>query len=1125
MSSPGPSPTYPATSMESVAEDEASTLALERPPEQPDLFSSQVAIEEESVKSESNWSIGPASKDLLASTIAELNSLKETNEQLRLQIEAFQSQEQDRSREQERLLAEVENGNITKTALQTRIQELQTELKESRKAQQSIEDEKNTLEVELSELQEALEIMTLDKEMAEEKVDALQAEIDIAKEKIEELAIEVEVLKEEKETSVDMPSDAGSADVNLLTRQNERLREALMKLRDVSLRQEAEQKDAINELKQEVSNLNHLRDVNEQLSEQLKKAEYEIEQLKESLDGALGAEQMKVEELKSAVADLEALRDLNDELEENHVLTEKELQAEIESKDTLIAELRRRNETQEEMINDHERVIYQFRTLTRKLQSEISEKKNSAETEGKGDESAIRDQTRDLMNLNLRLQNTEFKSRLRAIEIDLKQLEVLQAQEHLDILKHLQKVNNLIESLKTEELLTETVSDEILRSCSHLERVANSYSPLAKINPSSLHEEIRSSCEVLRISVDRLISETNRLEAIFEGSTYEEDLDLRAQLELVKVTFFANMGSMKKTAGDIKAFVRYVKIEFGLKLLQAKCANLIGNISTYWKERLESNTLPEIPVLVQLSTSSSEALLGIVETNMGEALCKVLSEVLHSLEDCDSKILEKNAGGGTPTVVAPWVKRAEVVKKEFTMNADLEKQIETLNAEILSLVRDLKAKDQQNEEYAVKVDILEHKIENVRKYMDAVNSLEEEVHKLREKEREYTEVIEQLTNENMSIEQENLKFKKLIGRQENADLALATASKELASAREDILRSCCQPRVVDISTSASKKAPKWVRLRNNPFLQYEQQLNTLERLGERTSNLFMTVQKMKPPELTGPLVVLVHGYPDLWYGWRHQIRFLSEHGFRVIAPDVRGYGKSDGPIAPEDYPQQYGWKNVCKDLIELVDHVLGKPNSSAIYIGHDWGGMVVWRMCLHYPERISAVGSICTAYTPPSSTFLPLDKVVEFLPQFQYQRWLVRPSTVEELEKNAERFFQITFRASGESADLVSLGDKGLSAAPKTLPPSSLFSSADLQYYVDNYKARGFKSSLYYYKTRAVNFDEEKGLPKQINHPALLITAKYDAALPPSMSAKMEQFVTRLTRKACTTFIVKLMPR
>ena len=108
---------------------------------------------------------------------------------------------------------------------------------------------------------------------------------------------------------------------------------------------------------------------------------------------------------------------------------------------------------------------------------------------------------------------------------------------------------------------------------------------------------------------------------------------------------------------------------------------------------------------------------------------------------------------------------------------------------------------------------------------------------------------------------------------------------------------------------------------------------------------------------TGPLIIFVHGWPDLGYGWRHQLRCFAALGFRCVAPDMRGYGRSSIYSAHADYAVEHS----VRDMLDLLVH-LGRD--SAIWVGHDWGSSVVWGLASHHPERCLAVASLCVPYIP-----------------------------------------------------------------------------------------------------------------------------------------------------------------
>jgi pimeloyl-ACP methyl ester carboxylesterase len=108
---------------------------------------------------------------------------------------------------------------------------------------------------------------------------------------------------------------------------------------------------------------------------------------------------------------------------------------------------------------------------------------------------------------------------------------------------------------------------------------------------------------------------------------------------------------------------------------------------------------------------------------------------------------------------------------------------------------------------------------------------------------------------------------------------------------------------------------------------------------------------------SGPLVVLCHGFPELWSSWRHQIAALADAGYRVIAPDQRGYGGSTAPPAIEDYDMA----QLTGDLVGLLDAV---GEERAVFVGHDWGSMVVWNLALRHPDRVRAVIGMSVPASP-----------------------------------------------------------------------------------------------------------------------------------------------------------------
>ena len=106
----------------------------------------------------------------------------------------------------------------------------------------------------------------------------------------------------------------------------------------------------------------------------------------------------------------------------------------------------------------------------------------------------------------------------------------------------------------------------------------------------------------------------------------------------------------------------------------------------------------------------------------------------------------------------------------------------------------------------------------------------------------------------------------------------------------------------------------------------------------------------------GEPIILVHGWPESWYSWRHQINPLVEAGYKIIVPDVRGYGNSDRPIKVSDYSM----KKITSDIIGILDFI---EEEKAHIIGHDWGAPISWYTSLLHPDRILSVTGLSVPHS------------------------------------------------------------------------------------------------------------------------------------------------------------------
>jgi dynactin 1 len=285
--------------------------------------------------------------------------------------------------------------------------------------------------------------------MAEETAEVLKTELEALKQKTEELELEVEVLREENaELGGEMsPEEKSSQGWLQMERNNERLREALIRLRDMTQQAEAELRDEIKSLEEDVRELGSVKEHYEVIKEKLAQSDALVMDLRQQLDDNLGAEGMieelsdrnmvmneQIEELKATIEDLESLKELNDELEINHVETEKEMQEDLDFKDSIIAEQARRFAQQEETMEDLEYTLSRFRELVTNLQSDLEDMRAShAVTETESEQ--LNSRSRAMMDLNLKLQVSAAKTQVKTIDLELRRLDAQEASEHLAIVQ------------------------------------------------------------------------------------------------------------------------------------------------------------------------------------------------------------------------------------------------------------------------------------------------------------------------------------------------------------------------------------------------------------------------------------------------------------------------------------------------------------------------------------------------------------------------------------------------------------------------------------------------------------------------------------------------------------------
>ncbi|XP_049640290.1 dynactin subunit 1 isoform X3 [Suncus etruscus] len=367
---------------------------------------------------------------------AQVRDLEEKLETLRLK----RAEDKAKLKELEKHKIQLEQVQEWKSKMQEQQADLQRRLKEARKeAKEALEAKERYME-EMADTADAIEMATLDKEMAEERAESLQQEVEALKERVDELTTDLEILKAEIE---EKGSDGAASSYQLkqLEEQNARLKDALVRMRDLSSSEKQEHVKLQKLMEKKNQELEVVRQQRERLQEELAQAEGTIDELKEQVDAALGAEEMvemltdrnlnleeKVRELRETVGDLEAMNEMNDELQENARETELELREQLDMAGARVREAQKRVEAAQETVADYQQTIKKYRQLTAHLQDVNRELTNQQEA------SVERQQQPPPETFDFKIKFAETKAHAKAIEMELRQMEVAQANRHMSLL-------------------------------------------------------------------------------------------------------------------------------------------------------------------------------------------------------------------------------------------------------------------------------------------------------------------------------------------------------------------------------------------------------------------------------------------------------------------------------------------------------------------------------------------------------------------------------------------------------------------------------------------------------------------------------------------------------------------
>ncbi|PKU81337.1 hypothetical protein MA16_Dca022843 [Dendrobium catenatum] len=216
----------------------------------------------------------------------------------------------------------------------------------------------------------------------------------------------------------------------------------------------------------------------------------------------------------------------------------------------------------------------------------------------------------------------------------------------------------------------------------------------------------------------------------------------------------------------------------------------------------------------------------------------------------------------------------------------------------------------------------------------------------------------------------------------------------------------------------------------------------------------------------GPVVLFLHGFPELWYSWRHQILFLAARGYRAVAPDLRGFGDTE---APPDIAA-YSIFHIVGDIVALIDS-LGQDQ--VFVVGHDWGALVAWTLCAFRPDKVKALVNLGVPYMPRNPAVRPVDGLRATYGNDFYISRFQEPGEVEaQFAQVDTEFLMKRFLTSRNPGPLIiPKGKEFERRANKDITLPSWLSEDDINYFASKFIKTGFAGGLNYYRNMDKNWE------------------------------------------------------
>jgi pimeloyl-ACP methyl ester carboxylesterase len=291
-----------------------------------------------------------------------------------------------------------------------------------------------------------------------------------------------------------------------------------------------------------------------------------------------------------------------------------------------------------------------------------------------------------------------------------------------------------------------------------------------------------------------------------------------------------------------------------------------------------------------------------------------------------------------------------------------------------------------------------------------------------------------------------------------------------------------------------------------------------------TNGVRLAYYEVGPRE--GVPLIFCHGFPELAFSWRHQLKAFEAANRWAIAVDQRGYGLTGGPSEVEAYDLAH----LMDDLVGLLDHLRVKK---AIFCGHDWGGIVVWQIPLYHPDRVAGVIGLNT----PFMARAPADPIEIMRRRFGKDMYIVHFQTPGDADAvldgdvgKAMNFFMRRPIAGqtpasggvsgGAGAEPAAEGGESAFALIKILqaydpafdPRETFLTSEEMAAFVESFERTGFTGGINWYRNFTRNWRAAEGVEEKVHVPSLMVMAELDAVLPPSSADGMEAYVSDLEK-------------